>query len=70
MTPAVVSVTSFRTGSEAFNIIPERVDLRGTARSLEPGVRDLIEERMRAIVSATAAAHGAEAELTYGAATR
>jgi hippurate hydrolase len=65
LTPAVVSVTSFRSDSEAYNVIPERVELRGTARSLDPGVQDLIEERMRAVVTATAAAHGAEAQLRY-----
>ena len=32
---AVVSVTSFRTESDAFNVIPERVELRGTARALD-----------------------------------
>ena len=37
---AVVSVTSFRTESDAFNVIPERVELRGTAaraRARGPG---------------------------------
>ena len=53
--PAVVSVTSFRTESDAFNVIPERVELRGTARSLDPAVQDLIEARMTAVVAATAA---------------
>ena len=38
--PAVVSVTSFRTGSEAFNVIPEHVELRGTARALETAMQD------------------------------
>jgi hippurate hydrolase len=62
---AVVSVTSFRTESDAFNVIPERVELRGTARSLAPEVRDLIEARMAAIVAGVAQAHGAEARLDY-----
>ena len=53
--PAVVSVTSFRTESDAFNVIPERVDLRGTARSLDPAVQDLIEARMETVVGDTAA---------------
>jgi hippurate hydrolase len=61
----VVSVTSVRTDSDAFNVIPEHVELRGTSRSLEPEVQDLIESRMRAIVEATARAHGAEATLDY-----
>jgi hippurate hydrolase len=62
---AVVSVTSFRTASDTFNVIPEQVELRGTARALEPEVQDLIEARMHAIVEATARAWGAEARLTY-----
>jgi hippurate hydrolase len=62
---AVVSVTSFRTESETFNVIPERVELRGTARTLEPAVQDMVETRMRALVAGVAAAHGAEAVLEY-----
>jgi hippurate hydrolase len=63
--PAVVSVTSFRSETDTFNVIPERVELRGTARALEPAVQDLIETRMQALVEATARAHGAEARLDY-----
>ncbi|MFO1142746.1 MAG: M20 aminoacylase family protein [Amaricoccus sp.] len=65
LTPAVISVTSFRTESDAFNIIPEHVELRGTARSLDPATRDLIESGMRRVVEATAAAYGAHAEFAY-----
>ena len=59
---AVVSVTSFRTDSDAFNVIPEHVELRGTARALEPAVQELIEARMRAVVEATARAYGADGD--------
>jgi hippurate hydrolase len=62
---AVVSITSFRTDSDAWNVIPERVELRGTARALDPEVQDLVEERMKAMVPAIARAHGAEARLVY-----
>ena len=62
---AVVSVTSFRTESDAWNVIPERVELRGTARTLDPEVQDLIEARMTAMVAATARRYGAEARLDY-----
>ena len=60
----VVSVTTFKAGN-AFNIIPQRARLTGTARSLEPGVRDLIERRMSEIVPSLAAAFGATATLKY-----
>ncbi len=62
---AVVSVTSFHTDGDAFNVIPEHVELRGTARALDPAVQDLIEARMAAIVPATARAYGATATLDY-----
>ncbi|HRO12377.1 M20 aminoacylase family protein [Amaricoccus sp.] len=65
LAPAVVSVTSFRSESDAFNVIPEQVELRGTARSLDPAVQDLIENRMQALVEGVAAAHGATAALNY-----
>ena len=60
----VVSVTTFQAGN-AFNIIPQRARLIGTARSLEPAVRDLIERRMSEIVPSLAAAFGATATLKY-----
>ena len=65
LTPAVISVTSFRSESDAFNVIPEHVELRGTTRSLDPALQELIEARMRALVEATAAAYGAEAAMSY-----
>lgn len=60
----VVSVTTFQAGN-AFNIIPQRARLIGTARSLEPAIRDLIERRMSEIVPSLAAAFGATATLKY-----
>ncbi len=62
---AVVSITSFRTSSEAFNIIPARVRLRGTVRTLDEGVRDQIETRLCELVQGIAVAHGATAEVEY-----
>ena len=62
---AVVSVCTFRSDSEAHNIIPHTVLLRGTVRTLDPGIRDLAERRVKEIVSATAQAYGATAEIDY-----
>jgi amidohydrolase len=56
---AVVSITSFETDTTAFNVIPGGVLLKGTVRTHDPAVQDLIEERMRRIVEMTAAAYGA-----------
>lgn len=61
---AVVSICMVQAGNTD-NVIPQTVQLRGTARSLEPDVRDLIEQRLHRIVEGTAAAYGAKAKLTY-----
>jgi amidohydrolase len=61
----VVSVTSFVTESQAHNVIPEHVKLKGTVRTLDADVRDLAESRVISIAEATAAAFGAKAKVTY-----
>jgi len=61
----VVSVTSFRTESDAFNVIPEHVQLRGTVRTFDTELRKLAEERLKAIATNTAAAFGAVAEVEW-----
>ena len=61
----VVSVTSFRTASEAFNVIPGQVQLKGTVRTMEPGVRKLAEARFKLVCTHTAQAFGATATVDY-----
>jgi amidohydrolase len=61
----VVSVTSFRTESEAYNVIPEHVQLRGTVRTLDSQLRVLGEERLKALATTTATAFGAAAEVAW-----
>ena len=62
--PLVVSVTSFRTESDAFNVIPEHVTLRGTVRSFDMDVRARTIERIEALATLTAQSYGATA--TFG----
>jgi hippurate hydrolase len=61
----VVSVTSFETSSKAFNVIPERVHLRGTVHTMMPEVRDLAEKRILEISRLTAETYGAVADAQY-----
>jgi amidohydrolase len=61
---AVVSICVFQAGSTD-NVIPQTALLRGTARSLTPEVRDLLERRLREVVTGTAQLYGATAKLTY-----
>jgi len=62
---AVVSVTSFETESKAFNVIPQHVLLKGTVRTLTNENRDLAEERLKKLATATAEAYGATATVNY-----
>jgi hippurate hydrolase len=61
---AVVSICTFQAGSTD-NVIPQTALLRGTARSLTPQVRDLLERRIGEVVEGTARLYGAKAKLTY-----
>ncbi|HEY1362435.1 MAG TPA: M20 aminoacylase family protein, partial [Xanthobacteraceae bacterium] len=61
---AVVSICVFQAGATD-NVIPQTALLRGTARSLDPQVRDLLEKRLHAVVEGTAELYGARAALTY-----
>jgi len=61
----VVSVTSFETSSKAFNVIPERVQIKGTVRTMAKELRDLAETRINEICSGIAATFGGAAEVTY-----
>ena len=61
---AVVSICMFQAGNTD-NVIPQTALLRGTARSLTPAVRDLLEERLHCLVEGTAQLYGAKATLGY-----
>ena len=61
---AVVSTTMLRAG-ETFNVLPQEALLRGTVRTFNPAIQDLVERRMQAIVDATAAMHEATILLDY-----
>jgi amidohydrolase len=61
---AVVSICVFQAGTTD-NVIPQTALLRGTARSLVPPVRDLLEQRLHEVVEGTARLYGAKAKLTY-----
>jgi amidohydrolase len=61
---AVISICEFHAG-DASNVIPQTALLRGTARSLKPEVRDLIEKRMREVVAGVAMLTGTRIELDY-----
>ncbi|PSW20318.1 amidohydrolase [Photobacterium sanctipauli] len=60
----VISVTQIH-GGDAYNVIPEQVELKGTTRSFCPDVRDLIETRMQQLVESVVASQGCTVEFNY-----
>jgi hippurate hydrolase len=61
---AVVSVCAFLAG-EAFNVIPDTAELRGTVRTFTAENRDLLERRIGEVVRGVASALRAEADVEY-----
>jgi len=63
--PAVVTVGRF-TGGNRSNIVPEEVELEGTVRAFDEGVRKDIQNRIRSIATKFAEAAGATATVEFG----
>jgi amidohydrolase len=60
---AVVTVSTIHGGS-AFNIIPDKVTMTGTIRTLKENVRQTIFQLLEDVSTSTAKSYGCEAELT------
>ncbi|MDQ7783042.1 MAG: amidohydrolase [Desulfomonilaceae bacterium] len=61
----VISVTSFRSGSDTYNVIPESVRLRGTLRYLNPEYEKDLPAMVQELVEGLAAGHGVTASFEY-----
>ncbi|CCE02578.1 M20 aminoacylase family protein [Bradyrhizobium sp. STM 3809] len=61
---AVLSICEFHAGN-ARNVIPQSAVLRGTVRTLTPKVRELMEKRVREVVTGVAQMTGAKIDLAY-----
>jgi len=61
----VLTVGTFGTDSGASNIIPDVARMEGTVRTLDPEYRAIAEARVREVATHTAAAFGAQAEVTW-----
>ncbi len=62
--PAVVTVGSFHSGN-AFNVIPNTAYLKGTVRTFDADVREMIQKEIAQIAKATCETFGAEAKVNY-----
>nr|WP_286009667.1 M20 aminoacylase family protein [Salinicola sp. S1-1-2] len=61
---AVLSVTQFHAG-DAYNVIPETVELRGTVRCFDAALKAKLEQRFRDAVDATARFHDLDVAFDY-----
>ncbi|MFY9211715.1 MAG: M20 aminoacylase family protein [Aestuariivita sp.] len=61
----VLSIGGLRSDTDTYNVIPDTVTLKGTARYLDPEVQTMLIDRLTAIAETTAAAYGAVAEVNY-----
>ncbi|MGR3563882.1 MAG: M20 aminoacylase family protein [Heliomarina sp.] len=61
----VVSVTSFETSSKAFNVIPQRVQLKGTVRTMSKEMREIAETRIKEICEGIATTFGGTVNVRY-----
>lgn len=64
LSTAVVTVGSIE-GGDAFNVIPEKVEMSGTIRTYDPQVRETVLRRVREVFDGVSAACGTEAELEF-----
>jgi len=64
MQTAVVSVTMIRAG-ETFNVIPPQVEIMGTIRTFDPGVRQMVLKRFNEIITGVASSLGCQAEVEF-----
>ncbi len=62
--PLVITIGKIQ-GGQRYNIVAGSVEMVGTVRTLQQHVRLGIEEKLRRVVTQTAAAYGATATLTY-----
>jgi len=63
--PAVLSVTQFFSGGEAYNVIPSEARIGGTVRAFRAEVQDQIETALERLAAGIAAAHGVQARVNY-----
>ncbi|UVK48702.1 amidohydrolase (plasmid) [Mesorhizobium sp. AR07] len=60
----VISITKLN-AAQAYNIIPDQVEIGGTVRTLVPSLRDFAERQILALAQGIARGFGGDAELNY-----
>lgn len=60
----VISVTEFH-GGDAFNVIPDQVRMKGTARYFNPDIGQLAQSRLDDVITSICTAHQVSATVEY-----
>jgi hippurate hydrolase len=62
---AIVTIGALHAGTSAYNVIPDSAMLGLSIRSFDPDVRDTLEQRIRALVTAHVAGYGGTVDIDY-----
>ena len=62
---AVITVGAFNSGN-IHNVVPDTAEIKGTVRTYDKEVRELIEKRIKAMAEGICLAYGATCEVEYG----
>lgn len=62
---AVLTITNFKAGTGAFNVIPESAHLSGTLRSFDPKLRKSLKKQIKDLSSNIAKSYGAKVQLEF-----
>lgn len=63
--PAVVTFAGFQSGGEAYNIIADTAEIKGTVRTMHSEVRDNLETKLKSISSSIAESFDATIDIDY-----
>lgn len=63
--PAVLSFSGFQAGGEAYNIIADTAEIKGTVRTLHSDVQEMIETKLKSMSALIAEAFDATVDIEY-----
>lgn len=63
--PAVLTFAEFKSGGDAYNIIADTTEIKGTVRTLNEDIQSIIKRKLKSMSSQIAAAFDASIELDY-----
>ncbi|WP_208560613.1 M20 metallopeptidase family protein [Marinilactibacillus kalidii] len=63
--PAVLTIAGFEAGGEAYNIIADTATIKGSVRTMQHDVQDLIEQKLHSVSTHIAEAFEATLDLNY-----